>query len=215
MLRLTRTDFVLWSAWVVAAMLSATLSVMATLRPFGIPFGYQPGSLGYEVSFVLVSAIGLALLQYVVLRAAAGLAALPATAWMALTVVVGIGEYAATGIWVSSPVLSGLVAIDVIDVAIPVAFSLFGGLLMGLVLWKALHGRSALFVWPAASVAAYAAPYAAFVWGPFIGLLGGLPLLAGLLIGNALIGGLYGAITGVALVGLTRHSRRAAALQPS
>ena len=102
MLRLTRTDFVLWSAWVVAAMLSATLSVMATLRPFGIPFGYQPGSLGYEVSFVLVSAIGLALLQYVVLRAAAGLGALPATAWMALTVVVGIGEASPLGMLIYS-----------------------------------------------------------------------------------------------------------------
>lgn len=193
-------------------MLGPMLTVLADLKPLGIPFGYWPGSIGYEVSLVLVGSIGLAIPQYIVLRTAASVAALPATAWAAITILVVVGGYAAIAIWVSSPRLSGLVPSNVIQSVMSFPFAFVGGTALGLVLWRCLRVRSAVWVWPAAWLVALAMTYAVLAWGPLVRLIYGLPLLATLLIGNAMVGGLYGAVTGVALVALCR--RRTAVNEP-
>jgi hypothetical protein len=213
-LGLRRSDFALWVAWVGAGMLGSMFGVAPELRALGVPFGYELGSTGSEVSLVLATSIGLAIFQFAVLRAGTSSTTSSAIIWMAITILVSVAEYVATSIWVSSPVLTSAVAPLVMQMAVPFVFAVIGGCALGVVLWRILHVRSALYVWPAAWVVALAVSYAAFVWGPLLPLLNRLPLLAELLIGDGLNGALYGAITGVALVALVALARRSTKLAP-
>lgn len=199
---LTRSAMVLWLAWVAAAMLASMVTIVADLRAFGVQFGYSPGSVGAEVSLVLAGSIGSAVFQVAVLRTAMRIQAWPAVAWVAITIVAGVGEYVATYVSVHSIAAQGPFSPASIEIAMPLAFAVVAGFLLGGVLWACLEVRSALFAWPGAQVAAFAVSYAAFVWGPTLQLLNGLPPLAGVLVGDAVGGALYGAVTGVVLVAL-------------
>jgi hypothetical protein len=204
---ITRSGMVLWLAWVVAAMLGAMVAVVGELRDFGFQFGYPPGSVGAEVSLVLAYSIGLAIFQFAVLRTVMRMPALHAAAWVAITILAGVGAYVATYAAVDSIPARGPFSRESIQMAMSFAFAVIEGFLLGGVLWTSLRLRSALFVWPAAQVAALAVDYTAFVWGPALQLLNRLPPLAEVLVGDALSGALYGAVTGIALVALRRRSR--------
>ncbi|SRR5712692_3787938 len=207
---LRRFDIVLWSAWVVASMVGFMLTVIAELRPLGVPFGYEPGQMGFELTFVLVGSAGVALLQYVVLRVVLGNATVAVVAWVPIVVIVGVATYLAEYVWHISPTLGAPADIQVIPTLFQIADSLLVGLAQGVVLMKVFHLRSAIGLWPAASLIATVTDYVALNSQPILRALDGLPLLAALLVGNALGGGLYGAVTGAALVALARRSARSA-----
>jgi hypothetical protein len=212
---LRRSDIALWLSWVGAGMLGSMLAVAPELRALGVPFGYELGSVGSEVSLVLATSIGLAIFQFAVLRAGTSTTTLSAIIWVAITILVSVSEYVFIYFWVSTPVLTATVTPPVMQIAVPLLFAVIGGFALGVVLWRSLQVRSALYVWPAAWVVALAVSYAAFVWGPFVPLLNRMPLLAELLIGDGLNGALYGAITGVALVALARRSTNLADPRPA
>ena len=208
-MRLTRPDIVLWLTWVVAATLGNMTTAVAELRAFGVPFGYPLGSIGSEVSLVLAGSVGVAIFQFVVLRAVIRAPTLPAIMWVALTVPASVGEYVATYMAMQSISLRGLLSPAAIQLAMLFAFEVIAGFLLGAVLWAILGVRSALFVWPAAGVIPLALSYAILMWGPALRVLNGLQTLPEVLIGDALGGALYGIVTGVALTALTHRSRRA------
>jgi len=208
---LRRFDIVLWSAWVVAGMLGAMLTVVTALRPQGDVFGYQPGQTGYEVTLVLVEAVGLAVLQYGVLRLVVRSATLAAALWVPLTVIFSVASYLGIYAWQSSPTLRAAADINVNPMLVQAPDTLIFSSAQGVVLARIFHSRWAIGLWPVAVVIVLPAQYGILFWEPFLHLLGGLPLLAAVLIANAVVGGLYGAVTGVALVWLARRRARAVA----
>jgi hypothetical protein len=214
-MELRRFDIVLWMAWVVAATLGGMAAAIPELRAFGIPFGYPLGTIGSELSFVLVQSFGLAMFQFVVFKVVIRAPTLLAIAWVSITVLASVGDYAATYAAVHSTSVRGPFSLATIEVAMPFAFVVIGGFLLGGVLWAILRVRSALYAWPAAWVIALAVSYATFVWGPALRLLNGVTTLPELLAGDALTGALYGIVTGVALVALTRRSARTPAKEPA
>ena len=207
---LRRFDIVLWSAWVVASMVGFAVIFVTELRPLGVPFGYEPGQMGYELTLVLVGSAGIVLLQYVVFRVVLGNATLAAVAWVPIGVIVGVATYLAEYVWQTSPTLGASGNIQGIPTLWQIADSLILGLAQGVVLMKVFRLRSAIVLWPAATLIAVATDYVALNSGPILRALDGLPLLAALLAGNAIAGGLYGAVTGAALVALARRSARSA-----
>lgn len=190
-------------------MLAATTATVAELRAFGVPFGYPIGSIGAEVSLVLAESMSLAIFQFAVLTAVIRAPTLPAIAWVAITVLASVGDYGATYAFVHSTSMRRLFSPTTVELAMPFAFAVIAGSLLGAVLWAILRVRSALFVWPAAWVIALAMTYAIFVCGPALRLLNGLPTRAEVLVGDALSGAVYGIVTGVALTVLTRRGRKA------
>jgi len=208
-MRLRRFDIVLWSAWVVASMVGFAVIFVTELRPLGVPFGYEPGQMGYELTLVLVGSAGIVLLQYVVFRVVLGNATLAAVAWVPIGVIVGVATYLAEYVWQTSPTLSAS-DIQGIPTLWQIADSLILALAQGVVLMKVFHLRLAIVLWPAASLIAMATDYVALNSAPILRALDGLPLVAALLAGNAIAGGLYGAVTGAALVTLARGRARSA-----
>src|SRR5437868_3163944 len=196
-----RSGVLLWWAWVVAAVIGFELPLFVALRGFGLLFGAAPGSIAYRLITLIVGAVGLALLQVVVLRVLVTDSTVVAVLWLPAGLAVALPSYAITQTWLAvAPTGSR----QIVAVLLQVAFTTALGLLQGTVLNVGLHRRSALVIWPLANLLILAIDYASVGLGVPMRLVHTLPLLQALVLVSGISGLIYGAVTGAALVALAR-----------
>jgi len=185
-------------------MLTVITSALYLLEPTGFD-----ANAVYEPASVLFTATVISLLQYVVLKAVIGTPSAAIKAWVPVSVVFAAIAYIVLFLWIQIPFRQATGQLDVIAVISNFALSAALGLVQGLLLAEMLGGRSTPLIWVVATVVSAAAGYAVVASGLFDRTLAGLNVIVASLLGNAVLGAMYGGVSGAFLLVILHRSTKA------
>lgn len=158
---------------------------------------------------MLFSATVISLLQYVVLKVVFGTASAAINAWVPVSVVFTAIAYIVLSFWMQIPFRQPTGQLDVIALISNFALSAALGLVQGLLLAEMLGGRSTPLIWMVATVVSAAVGYVVVASGLFDRTLAGLNVIVASLVGNAVLGVIYGGVSGTFLLVILRRSTKA------
>lgn len=201
-----RPALTLWIGWVAATAIGQVLPAAVNVSGQALLAGDVGTWLGSAVETLPV-----ALLEFAVLRWVVGVARGHAVAWALATVAAAVASQLLTVFWyedlISSPWVARLAQpqIDVLFDVTPYFYAVLTGAAQGVVLGLILHRQSAAYLWVGANVVAFAVTFYATSAGLSISGFTVQPESGGMAVLETIYWGIFGALTGAALVVLTRR----------
>jgi hypothetical protein len=217
--RIPRSGIAFWGAWVLAGIVGSLLPILGISFGWSLPSDTVADALTANIVYSAIVAFP----QYIVLRLLIGHSSLAGAMWIPVSVVgwlAAVLARSASAVWITNALLSigpvealtpGSIPFDfltVLEGVEGITYAAFLGLAQGLLLARVFMTGSAAWLWFAANLVA-----AVVVW-----IVSQIQMNAAsnqtnqtaldFLMPVAILGGLYAAVTGIALAALFRRNRK-------